>query len=211
MTTLWTKKYEPKTLDEMILHPRTRAKLQNVMRDCPSVILYGPPGTGKTTFCNVFLKKMDHIYISGKSKIDAIRGIVKSFAQSASLSSFFESNSPQPLIKYAIINEADGLSDDSQVELRMIVEKHEKITRFAFITNEVDKLETQIRSRCAEVKFEIAAQRDVIEFVRRILIAEGVSDNHLAGQVNRIWQDHKGDIRKVIKEIQFSVVDGKIQ
>jgi DNA polymerase III delta prime subunit len=195
----------------MILRPATRAKLQAVMRDCPHVILYGLPGCGKSTFANVFLRKIDNIYISGKSGIDVIRDKVKSFAQVGNVSTFFESDSPQPSIKYCIINEADWLSDDSQAELRMIIEDYSRITRFAFITNEIDKLHDQIRSRCIEVEFEKAEPQAVVEFVRRILAAEGISDDHVANRVNQIWQGCPGDIRRVLNGIQSMVVDGRIQ
>lgn len=209
-TTQWIDKHEPATLEDMVLNTKTRAKLVNVMRDCPHVILFGAPGMGKTTFCNVFFKKTNHIYISGKSGVAVIREKVKQFAMVGNLDTFFSSDSPQPSIKYVIINEADWLSDDSQAELRTIVEEFQKITRFAFITNEVDKLQEQIRSRCVEVEFEKAQPKDVVEFVRRILVAEGVSDEHLGNRVNLAWQHYPGDIRRVVNWIQSLVVDGKL-
>jgi DNA polymerase III delta prime subunit len=209
MTTPWNIKYAPRTFDGMVLHPRTRSKLKSVMRDCPHVILCGDPGMGKTTFTNIFLKKLEHVYISGKSGTEVVRDKVKSFVAIGNESTFCESDSPPASVKYCIINEADWLSNDSQAELRMVMEDFEHATRFAFITNEVAKLQAEINSRCVEVEFEKADINDVMEFVRKILLAENVSDNHLENRVSRIWQHHQGDIRKVVKEIQASVVEVK--
>lgn len=210
MTTLWIEKYEPQTFEEMVLKPATRAKLQAVMRDCPHVILYGLPGSGKTTFAKVFLKKMKHIYFSGKKGIAIIREEVEPFAKGDLVNVFFP-DPEEPALQYVIINEADWLSDDAQAELRMIMEDYQGKTRFAFITNNIDKLQDQIRSRCIEVEFEKANVKDVVEFVRRILAAEGVSENHVANRVNQIWQGCPGDIRRVLNAIKNMVADGRIQ
>jgi DNA polymerase III delta prime subunit len=209
MTTLWIDKYEPKTLDEMVLNRRTRSKLVKVMRDCPHVILYGGVGIGKTTFTKIFFKKFRHVYISGKKGVAVIRDEVKAFAVGDYLGTFFAD--PEDMdIRYVIINEADWLSDDSQAELRMIIEDNQQKTRFAFITNEKDKLQDQIRSRCREVEFEKADHREVVEFIKRILHGEGVTDNHVGNLVNQVWQHHPGDIRRIIEFAQSQVVDGKL-
>ena len=155
MSTLWEDKYEPKTLDEMILHWKTRANLLTVMRDCPHVILYGQPGTGKTTFTKIFFQTMNYLRISGKKGIAIIRAEVEPFAKGDYLGAFFHIHGETP-IRYIIINEADWLNEDCQAELRTIVEDYQTKARFAFITNEVDKLTDQIRSRCREIEFEKA-------------------------------------------------------
>jgi hypothetical protein len=39
----WTIKYEPKTLDEMVLHPETKAQLARVLKKECSVTLFSKP------------------------------------------------------------------------------------------------------------------------------------------------------------------------
>lgn len=210
MTTLWIDKYEPKTFEEMILNPETKTGLQAVMRDCPHVILYGLPGCGKTTFAKVFLKKTNHIYISGKKGVAVIREKVEPFAKGDLVNVFFP-DPDEPAVRYIIINEAGSLNDDCQEELRMIMEDYQGKTRFAFITNDIEKLQDQIRSRCREIAFEKPQPRDVVGFVRRILLAEGISEDNVGNRVNQIWQNYPGDIRRVLNRIQSMVVDGRIQ
>jgi hypothetical protein len=48
---VWTKKYEPKELNEMILHPVVRNKLENIFKTPQNVTLYGKSGVGKPNGC----------------------------------------------------------------------------------------------------------------------------------------------------------------
>jgi len=51
-----TVKYEPKSLDEMVLNSKTRAQLKKIFEDVPNTILYSSPGMGKGVFAIILLK-----------------------------------------------------------------------------------------------------------------------------------------------------------
>ena len=90
----WNKKYEPKELDEMILNPAVRVKLENIFRTPQNVTLYGAPGVGKGTYTNIFIKKNGcydlRINASKETGIDTIREKVSSFANAANPTAFFD-------------------------------------------------------------------------------------------------------------------------
>ncbi len=47
----FSQKYQPKTIDELFLDPKTKEKLFSMKKkkSVPNLILTGPPGSGKTS------------------------------------------------------------------------------------------------------------------------------------------------------------------
>lgn len=89
-TNLWVEKYRPKTLDNLILPPKTRKIVEDFGKDVPHLLLVGRPGTGKTTLAKILaddVLKCDYIYInaSDENGVDTIREKVIGFAQTKSI------------------------------------------------------------------------------------------------------------------------------
>lgn len=83
---IWTFKYEPKNLKEMIVSEDVKKILESIIKDVPNILIYGKPGTGKGTFTNILLKETGYDYIkinaSDENSIDDVRTKIKSFATS---------------------------------------------------------------------------------------------------------------------------------
>jgi DNA polymerase III delta prime subunit len=209
MTTPWINKYEPKTLDEMVLHPETRAQLARVLKKECSVTLYSKPGMGKGTFANVYLREADceslWVNASFDNGIDFIRERVQSFAYGGL--GFSDRR------KLCIFNEADRLTDDAQSALKEIIERSAKLTLFWFLTNVLKekkrKLDDAILSRAPVIEFKKAPEKDILRYVSGILKEEGVEfiDKTVMGYITRF----QGDIRRIINEVENHVVDGRLQ
>ena len=54
---VWTAKYEPDNLDDMVLNPVVRNQLENILKEPKNVILYGATGVEKGTFTNILLRE----------------------------------------------------------------------------------------------------------------------------------------------------------
>jgi DNA polymerase III delta prime subunit len=196
----WDKKYEPTSLDDMVLNIKTREGLNYVMNSKGSAILYGPSGCGKGTFVNLFIVKpnLNLMWINAaeESGIGTIRDrvMVYCYGGSSILYGF----------KHMIFNEADKLSEDAQICLREIMEKAPK-NRFILMTNNIDKIQQQIQSRCKIVEYRNPPDGDVLNFMKKILAAESVEYD--SKKLKKIVGRYYPDIRKTIIEVQaaFSV------
>lgn len=99
MKDIWTFKYEPKTLNEMIVEENQKEILSTVIKETPNILLTGGPGIGKGTFVNILLNETGYDYIkinaSDETSVDNIRNKVKSFATSLGITD----------MKYVYLNE----------------------------------------------------------------------------------------------------------
>ena len=135
----WINKHEPKTFDELILHPNVRHRLTGVMNRPQNMLLSGPPGIGKGTFCNVYFNthpEYDCLNINGSldGKIDIVRDKIKPFCGAGGGPLFGYSK-----FKFVVINEAENLSKNAQLALRELIETANKklFTYFIFMTNKL--------------------------------------------------------------------------
>ena len=208
----WTIKYEPKKLDDMILHPAVKNRLKSVLRNPQNVILHGSTGIGKGTFTNIFINETDCALMwknaSQETGIEMIRKNIDPFANSANLKTWF---GPQNLsgeqpkdeykhLKAVVFNEAENLSHEAQAALRELMERVEKRCKFIFMTNDIGKIDNAIISRCQLVEFKSPPVEEIIIFIENMLEQEGV--NYEGGLIPESVQRYYPDIRKTIKEIQ---------
>ena len=143
----WTEKYRPSTLNEVIgqklIVERIKAFVKN--GSFPNMIFAGSAGIGKTT-CAIALAKdlykgqLDGSFLelnaSDARGIDVIRGAVKEFAKTLSIS-----GAP---IKIIFLDEADALTADAQHALRRTMEKFAAETRFILSSEEITLMSKRI-------------------------------------------------------------------
>jgi DNA polymerase III delta prime subunit len=202
-TKIWTFVHEPSTLDEMILPPDIRPKLEKALVEIPNLLLVGPAGVGKGTFTNIFLKQtgLDYIRLnaSDERNIDDMRTKVKSFATGLGIT---------PL-KVVILNEADGLNPMAQKNILDLIERVQKITRFILICNYGHMILPELQSRCQTISFGNLPMKDIGVHCMKILKAEGVKikDTKI---VSEIIKRYYPDVRKIVNTLQLNTIDGKI-
>jgi DNA polymerase III delta prime subunit len=215
----WCKKYEPKNLDKMVLNPDIYNVLENLIKNPQSVILYGQSGVGKGTFTNIFLEKTGCIDLwknaSNETSIDMVRKDIIPFADSASHRLFFPPIDTNKIkgthmnLKCVVLNEAENLSKEAQASLREVMERSDKRCKFIFMTNNIDKIDSAIQSRCLLVAIKNPPIPDMLNLLERIIESEKIRyDNEkLIGFVHK----HYPDIRKTINDIQGHCGQGVLE
>ena len=125
---LWVEKYRPTKISDTILSSALKKTFQNIVDngEIPNMMFTGTAGTGKTTVARAICNELglDHIVINGSEdgNIDTLRGKIKQFASSISLSGGY---------KVVILDEADYLNPQStQPALRGFIEEFSKNCRF---------------------------------------------------------------------------------
>ena len=202
---MWPFKYEPQTIEEMVLNEDLRPILKNSLDKVPNILLYGTPGVGKGTFTNILLKHtgFDKMWInaSDHTGIDAIRDKVRPFATSMSMT---------PL-KIVVLNEADSLTSGpqgAQKMLRQLIEDVYQICRFVLICNYKHLLIPEMESRFQIVKIDNPPAAEIGKLCLTILKKEKIE--YQTKNVLEIVKKCYPDIRKTINVIQQNTINGKL-
>jgi DNA polymerase III delta prime subunit len=200
---IWTEKYRPSTLSEVILDPNRRSVIERSMEknSMPSFIFYSSkPGTGKTSTAKAMINDLecDHLLINSSDErgIDVIRDKIKAFATALS------SNGKQRCI---FLDEADGLTKVAQDSLRNLMETYTDNCFFILSCNDVMKVIEPIRSRCLVLNFDTPPMEEVEKKVLEILDKE----EYNAGDIYKLIKYHYPDIRSIIKTLQEGNLRGK--
>ena len=209
MKEIWTEKYRPKNLDEVIgqKHVTERLKAYVASRNMPHLLMTGPAGTGKTTCSLAMAREMFgddwkgnfiELNASDERGIDVVRGKIKEFARTAPLGG--------AEFKIIFMDEADALTSDAQAALRRTMEKFSKICRFILSCNYSTKIIDPIQSRCAVFRFKPLSREDVRDFLSRIVKEENIDieDDALEALVHVA----RGDMRRAVNSLQVAASMG---
>ena len=207
---VWAEKYRPEKLTEVInqKHVVERVKAFVKEKNIPHMLFAGPAGTGKTT---VALAIAHELYgkewrqnvleknASDERGIDVIRGAVKDFARTKSIS--------EVPYKIIILDESDALTQEAQQALRRTMENFTTVSRFILICNYSGKIIEPIQSRTAVFRFKILIEDDMKKFIKRIVEGEKLKITEDA--IAAIIYLSEGDLRKVANLLQASAALGE--
>lgn len=207
---LWVEKYRPQTIDDCILpeHLKKTFKEMVAVGELQNMLFTGTAGLGKTTVAKALCNELelDYLMINGSEEgnIDTLRGKIKNFATTVSLTG----NG-----KVVILDEADYLNPQStQPALRGFIEQFSDNCRFILTCNFKNRIIEPLHSRCGVYEFN-TSKKDLVgladQFFKRlktILTNEGIKFN--AEQIAPHIIKHAPDWRRVINEIQRRSVLG---
>lgn len=209
-TFLWVEKYRPKTISETILPPSLKKTFQQIVEkgEFPNMLFTGTAGLGKTTVAKALCNELglDYIIINGSEEgnIDTLRGKIKQFASSVSLSGGF---------KVVILDEADYLNPQStQPALRGFIEEFANNCRFILTCNFKNRIIEPLHSRCGVYEFNTTKNSLAnlsMEFYKRlkeILDKEGVTHEQKA--TADLIMKHAPDWRRILNEVQRLHISG---
>jgi len=209
---LWVEKYRPKTIDDVILPADLKGFFKEVVKsgELPNMLFTGTAGLGKTTVAKALCNELnlDWILINGSEEgnIDTLRGKIKQFASSVSLSGGY---------KVVILDEADYLNPQStQPALRGFIEEFSNNCRFVLTCNFKNRIIEPLHSRCGIYEFNTTKKDMAVlcgEFMNR---AKGILDGEDITYEEPVLADiimkHAPDWRRILNELQKHSVLGSV-
>lgn len=209
---LWVEKYRPRKVADTILPDSLKSTFQDMVSkdQFPNMLFAGSAGVGKTTIAKALCDEMgvDYIIINGSEEgnIDTLRGKIKHFASTVSLSGG---------IKVVILDEADYLNPQStQPALRGFIEEFANNCRFILTCNFKNRIIEPLHSRCGVYDFTIqnkdkpAMAAQFYKRVTNILGDEGITFDQKV--VAELVQKYFPDFRRTLNELQRYAVSGSI-
>lgn len=212
---LWSQKYRPQTISEIVLPDRLKTYFQSIVnsKEIPSLLLHGPAGSGKNCVSYALVNQVncDWIEINGSDNngVDTVRTTIKNYATSLSLKGGR---------KVIIISEADYFTINGFAMLRAIQEEVSENCSFIYNCNYKDRIIPAIHSRCSVIDFTLRNSekpkiaKDFFNRVKYILDSEHISyDNKV---VIEVIKKYFPDFRRTINELQryskFGSIDSGI-
>lgn len=206
MIDVWTEKYRPDTLNEVVgqedIIDRLKAFVEN--ESIPHMLYAGPAGTGKTTsavslakdlYGDSWKQNFMETNASDERGIDVVRDKIKDFARTKAINADY---------KIIFLDEADALTPDAQQALRRTMEQFSDNCRFILSCNYSSKIIDPIQSRCAVFRFNRLEENDVKAYIQRLGEAEDFKISEEA--IDAIMRVSSGDLRRVTNILQTASI-----
>lgn len=204
---LWTERYRPTILDELIVPDRVFSKLKQGVYQ--NMLFYGGPGSGKTSSAKILASGHPSMYIncSSETGVDTVRTKITEFCSTLSVID------GEKKLKVVILDEFDGVSDQYMKALRGTIEQFENTTRFIATCNYFNKIPDNIQSRFECINFDFSdieekeIEKKYFKRVYEILKIEGIEieKDALVELVRRKFPD----LRSTINVLQGYHAEGK--
>jgi len=208
---LFVEKYRPAKIADCILPTQLKETFSKIVSsgELPNMLFTGTAGLGKTTVARALCDELgiDYIIVNGSEEgnIETLRGKIKRFASSVSLSGGY---------KCVILDEADYLNPQStQPALRGFIEEFSDNCRFILTCNFKNRIIEPLHSRCGVYEFNTSKKdmaplcEQMLKRTMDILAKENILSEDIASVANLIMK-HAPDWRRVLNEIQRSSIGG---
>lgn len=211
ITSDWTEKYRPTSLDDIVLPKESRELIEKYVNEniIDNIFLCSRPGQGKTSLAkllayNIFQSDTLYVNASDENNVEVVRTKITGFSRTKSSNGKF---------KIVILDEADGFANiQAQRILRALMEEVSENTRFIITANHKNRIHDAIRSRCKFI--DITPPKDgVVKRIIQILKAEHIKIDaerelpKLKSLIERLYPD----MRSIIKNLQSCVFGDELK
>jgi len=198
---LFTEKFRPKTLGQLIVTKRIQEELALGIHD--HLLLYGSPGNGKTSTLFILAKDHDYKYINASEEggIDTIREKISRFCSTISLDGGSEK------MKVVILDEIDGASESFFKALRAVMERYSSNARFIASCNYIQKVPEPIHSRFHMISYDPIDHEEeeylVGEYSKRVAkILDAIKVTYTDEILVKFVRNDFPDMRSLVQKIQ---------
>tara|TARA_R100000329_G_scaffold94942_1_gene78956 strand:- start:590 stop:1501 length:912 start_codon:yes stop_codon:yes gene_type:complete len=207
---LWTEKYRPKNIHELIGQEIFKLDAENwiEIKDMPNTLLYGQAGVGKTAAAGILAhemlkSEMDSNYFeinaSDDRRLEVVRTTIKDIAQQKAIGDV--------PFKIILLDEMDGMTTDAQNALKRVMERYASNVRFIITANDRSKIIYPLQSRCANYFFTKLDSATILTLLKTILSREDISHPSDV-DLGQFISHYNGDVRRTITELQAALASG---
>jgi replication factor C small subunit len=207
---VWTEKYRPKKLSDMINQRHVVERLKAWVREgsMPNMLFAGPAGVGKTTMALALARDLygeswrqnfQELNASDDRGINIVRGRIKNFASMMPIGADF---------KIIFLDESDALTPEAQQALRRTIERYAGVCRFILSANYSSRIIEPLQSRCAVFRLRGLSEGDTLAYLQRIIKGEKLQA--LDDALKAVYEVSEGDLRKATNILQAASALGKV-
>lgn len=193
---IWTDKYMPKNLDEIIGQDKNIKKLKilSKLKRIPHLIVSGESGVGKTLSIKCFIKEIGIENILDLNITEDIRkiNIIKN-----KIYNFIEQKLDRKII---LIDDCDILNIQTQFLIKSIIEKGKDNLTIIMICNQLENMIETFQTRSVILKYPKISDKDIYNFLKNICENENIKMSKEV--LDTIVLCSMGDLRKAINCLQ---------
>ena len=201
---LWTDKYRPQTLDEVVGNNKEKKIILDWVKNWKSgnpqqpLLLVGPPGIGKTTLALVIAKEFSE-YVELNASDKRSQDVIKStIGESSSTRSLFGDE-----YKLIIMDEVDGIhgtNDRGGVKAIGDIIKKSKHPMILMANDFYSKRLQSLKPKCTVIKMAKVRSPTIRKALKEIAEKEEIKANPKA--LDLIAKKSNGDLRSAINTLQ---------
>ena len=211
---LFTEKYRPLKMADIILPERFRKRFSKGLSDLPRVLLHSSsPGTGKTSLAKILVNEFKHPYLyintSKDSSVDVLREQVSDFCSKHSMQTIKNEK-----MKIVIFDEVDGASLQFHKALRGFMQDFRHVG-FIATCNYINKVPEAIQSRFSVIDFTFTDddQRELrYKYAERLLMVSNKEGLKLTGDgLESLIPKFFPDLRSMLNLLQSFKSEGLLK
>lgn len=203
---LWTEKYRPKHVKDILLPETLKLEFNKMISEkyINNIMMSGPPGIGKTTtelclardlYSENKTQAVLELNASDERGMKTIENKIKSFCSNDLIDS-----KDKFKYKLVLLDEIDNMTKQAQEKLCQIMDMYYHNTRFIMTCNHSSKIEDSLQSKCLLIRFMNVGKDLCVKRLIEICKKENIeySDDCICILVNIT----NGDMRIAINQLE---------